>query len=108
MMGGTIVDIYDVPVVNPVVKVITDMKQENLARRCGPNFEEFLRNQIRMNYKTEEAKSEEETSNQQTSMSDQQLLASQLNVMNNLIATKKEEKKFSDFEKERIRNSYVN
>lgn len=106
-MGGTIVDIYDVPVVNPVVKVITDMKQENLARKCGPNFEEFLRNQIRMNRKTEEAKSEE-TSNQQTSMSDQQLLASQLNVMNNLIATKKEEKKFSDFEKERIRNAYTN
>ena len=106
-MGGTIVDIYDVPVVNPVAKVITDMKQENLAKRCGPNFEEFLRNQIRMNRKTEEAKSEE-TSNQQTSMSDQQLLASQLNVMNNLIATKKEEKKFSDFEKERIRNAYVN
>ena len=107
MMGGTIVDIYDVPVVNPVAKVITDMKQENLAKRCGPNFEEFLRNQIRMNRKTEEAKSEE-TSNQQTSMSDQQLLASQLNVMNNLIATKKEEKKFSDFEKERIRNAYTN
>lgn len=106
-MGGTIVDIYDVPVVNPVAKVITDMKQENLAKRCGPNFEEFLRNQIRMNRKTEEAKSEE-TSNQQTSMSDQQLLASQLNVMNNLIATKKEEKKFSDFEKERIRNAYTN
>jgi hypothetical protein len=90
-----------------VAKVITDMKQENLAKRCGPNFEEFLRNQIRMNRKTEEAKSEE-TSNQQTSMSDQQLLASQLNVMNNLIATKKEEKKFSDFEKERIRNAYTN
>lgn len=107
-MGGTIVDIYDVPVVNPVVKVITDMKQEKIARRYGPNFEEFLRNQIRMNRKTEEAKSEEETSNQQTSMSDQQLLASQLNAMNNLIATKKEEKKFSDFEKERIRNAYTN
>ena len=107
MMGGTIVDIYDVPVVNPVAKVITDMKQENLAKRCGPNFEEFLRNQIRMNRKTEEAKSEE-TSNQQTSMSDQQLLASQLNAMNNLIAIKKEEKKFSDFEKERIRNAYTN
>lgn len=108
MMGGTIVDIYDIPVVNPVVKVITDMKQENLARRYGSNFEEFLRNQIRMNHKTEEAKTEEEISDQQTSTSDQQLLASQLNVMNNLIATKKEEKKFSDFEKEKIRNAYVN
>lgn len=107
-MGGTIVDIYDVPVVNPVVKVITDMKQEKITRRYGPNFEEFLRNQIRMNRKTEEAKSEEETLNRQPSMSDQQLLASQLNAMNSLIATKKEEKKFSDFEKERIRNAYVN
>lgn len=106
-MGGTIVDIYDVPVVNPVVKVITEIKQDNLSKRCIPGFEEFLRKQIRMNCKTEEAKSEEETSNRQTSISDQQLLVSQLNVIS-LIATKKEEeKKLSDFEKERIRNAYL-
>ena len=53
-MGGTIIDIYEVPKVNPVVKVINDIKQDNLGKRIGPVFENFLRKQVETDRKVEE------------------------------------------------------
>ena len=104
-MGGTIIDIYEVPKVNPVVKVINDIKQDNLGKRIGPVFENFLRKQVETDRKVEEEsrRSEEEEVKKFPSV-DLSLVASQCAAIN--VLTNKEEKKPTNFDRARAAKAY--
>ena len=104
-MGGTIIDIYEVPKVNPVVKVINDIKQDNLGKRIGPVFENFLRKQVETDRKVEEEsrRSEEEEVKKIHSV-DLSLVASQYAAIN--VLTNKEEKKPTNFDRARAAKAY--
>lgn len=105
-MGGTIIDIYEVPKVNPVVKVINDIKQDNLGKRIGPVFENFLRKQVETDRKVEEEsrRSEEEEEVKKLPSVDLGLVASQCAAIN--ILTNKEEKKPTNFDRARAAKAY--
>ena len=104
-MGGTIIDIYDMPRVNPVVKVIGDNKLDNLSKKSGPVFEEFLRKQIQQNRKAEEQQAEkDEEESKKLPAVDASIVASQYAMMNATIA--REEKKPSASDKARAARAY--
>ena len=104
-MGGTIIDIYEIPKVNPVVKAINDIKQDNLGKRIGPVFENFLRKQVETDRKVEEEsrRSEEEEVKKLPSV-DPSLVASQYAAIN--VLTNKEEKKPTNFDRARAAKAY--
>lgn len=103
-MGGTIIDIYEVPKVNPVVKVINDIKQDNLGKRIGPVFENFLRKQVETDRKVEEESRRSEEEVKKLPSVDPSLVASQYAAINAL--TNKEEKKPTNFDRARAAKAY--
>lgn len=103
-MGGTIIDIYEVPKVNPVVKVINDIKQDNLGKRIGPVFENFLRKQVETDRKLEESRRSEEEEVKKLPSVDLGLVASQCAAIN--VLTNKEEKKPTNFDRSRAAKAY--
>lgn len=104
-MGGTIIDIYDNVRINPVVKVIGDNKLDNLSKKNGPVFDEFLRKQIQQNRKAEEASAEkDEEESKKVPAVDTNIVASQYAMMNATIA--REEKKPSASDKARAARAY--